>query len=298
MRRAFILLIIASMLSVAIADTLGSPTTTIGVEPELTMDPAIVPGSTFVVDVWVRDVVDLVGVEFKLSYNTAVLTATLVQYGGIFGPMYLPLISKIYDSAGYLHYAIMEWFGEPGFSGDALVAKITFSVDSEGESCLNLYSTKLGNSAAQPIDHLAIDGFFSSQWQWPVGTTPSDVYVGIQTALIGDRHLKITKDGSIQTLTAQIENTGNVRVSARARFRVLLLGAPIPGGDLTSETHLFPGDWLRLSVSLDVTTLDRPAQYTVEIWVEYYGFEGWTLGRHGDPDAAKTTITASFKLED
>ena len=297
MRRAFILLIIASMLSIAIANTLGSPTATLGVEPELTMDPALVPGSTFVVDIWVRDVVDLVGVEFKLNYNTAVLTATLVQYGGIFGPMYLPLISQIYDSAGYLHYAIMEWFGEPGFSGDAIVAKITFSVDSEGESCLNLYSTKLGNSAAQPIDHLAVDGFFSSRW--PSDTLPSDVYVGLNTALIGDRHLKIAKDGPTQTLTGQIENMGSVPVAARVHFRVLLLGAPIPGGDLMSIVDpILPEETLRLSVSLDVTTLDRPAQYTVETWVEYYGFEGWTLGRHGDPLGTKTTITASFKLED
>ena len=297
MRKAFILLVIASMLSIVMADTLGSPTTTIGVEPELTMDPAIVPGATFVVEIWIRDVVDLAGVEFKLAYNTAVLTATTIEYGGIFGVTVFPLASKIYDAEGYLHYAIMEYFGEPGFTGDGRVSTITFSVDTEGESCLDLYITKLGDSAAQPIDHMAIDGFFSSRW--PSSTLPSDVYVGLNTALIGDRHLKIAKDGTIQTLTGQIENMGLVPVTARVHFRVLLLGAPIPGGDMMSIVDpILPGETLRLSVSLDVTPLDRPAQYIVETWVEYYGFEGWTLGRHGDPDGAKTTVTASFKLED
>jgi len=297
MRKAFILLIIASMLSMAIADTLAVPTTTIGVEPVATLDPILEPGSTFAVEIWVRDVVDLAGVEFKLGYDTSILTATTIAYGGIFGGTYFPLTSKIYDSSGYLHYAIMEMFGEPGFTGDGQVATITFTVDSEGESILALYDTRLGNSAAQPIDHTAIDGFSSSRW--PSGTLPSDVYVGLNTALIGDRHLKIAKDGTTQTLTGQIENMGLVPVKARVHFKVLLLGAPIPGGDLMSTVDpILPGQTLRLSVSLDVTTLDRPAQYNVEIWVEYYGFAGWTLGRHGDPDGAKTTIAASFKLED
>jgi len=297
MKKVVILLLIASMLSIVIADTLGAPTTTMGVEPELTMDPALAPSSTFVVEIWVRNVVDLAGFEFKLSYNTAVLTATLIEYGGIFGATRFQLVNKIYDGAGYLHYAVMEAFYEPGFTGDGKAAKITFTVDSEGESCLTLYEDKLGNSAAQPIGHMAVNGFFSSRW--PAGTLPSDVYVGLTAGFVDNRHLKIAKDGTTQTLTAQIENMGIVPVSARARYRVLLLGGPIPGGDLMNTVNpILPGETLRLSVSLDVSSLDRPAQYTVEIWVEYYGFTGWTLGRHGDPLGAKTTVSLFFKLED
>lgn len=297
MRKAFILLVVASMLSMVIANALGAPTTMIAVEPGTTLNPALEPGSTFTVEIWVHDVADLAGAEFKLSYNTAILTATTIAYGGIFGATYFPLISKIYDSAGYLHYALMEYFGEPGFTGDGRVATITFKVDTEGESILDLYATLLGTSAAQPIDHIAVDGFFSSRW--PSGTLPSDVYVGLTTALIEKRHLKISKDGTTQTLTGQIENMGLVPVKARVHFRVLLLGAPVPGGDLISTVDpVLPGETLRVPVSLDVTTLDRPAEYTVEIWVEYFGFSGWTLGRHGDPLGTKTTITVFFKLED
>jgi len=285
------------MLSMMIANALGEPTTMIAVEPATTLNPALEPGSTFTVEIWVRDVADLAGAEFKLNYDTTILTATTIAYGGIFGATYFPLTSKIYDASGYLYYAIMEYFGEPGFTGDGRVATITFTVDSEGESILALYATILGNSAAQPIDHIAVNGFASTRW--PSGTLPSDVYVGLTAALIENRHMKIAKDGTTQTLTGQIENMGLVPVKARVHFRVLLLGAPVPGGDLISTVDpVLPGETLRLSVSLDVTTLDRPAQYTVEVWVEYFGFEGWTLGRHGDPLGAKTTITASFKLED
>jgi len=300
MRKAFILLLIVSVLSTVIIGAKAEPMTTIGVEPPVLLDPTLEQGSTFAVEIWVRNVADLAGIEFKLSYDTAILTAKKVDYGGIFGVTYFPLITKIDDAAGSLHYAIMEMFGEPGFTGDGKAAIITFSVDTEGESVLDLYSTRLGNSAAKAIGHLAIDGVFSSiRWPWPPDTPPSDIYVGVTAGFVGNRHFKIAKDGTTQTLTGQIENMGKVPASARVRFKVLLMGGPILGGELMKTVvTIMPGETLRLSVTLDVTLLDRPAEYTVEVWVEYYGFSGWTIGRHGDADAEKTTLALSFKLED
>jgi len=299
MRKAFILLLIVSVLSTVIIGAKAEPMTTIGVEPPVLLDPTLEQGSTFAVEIWVRNVADLAGIEFKLSYDTAILTAKKIDYGGIFGVTYFPLITKIDDAAGSLHYAIMEMFGEPGFTGDGKVAIITFSVDIEGESVLDLYVTKLGDSSSPPkhIDHTAIDGFVSSRW--PAGTLPSDVYVGLTAGFVGDRHFIITKDGTTQTLTGQIENMGTVPARAKVHFKVLLMGAPIPGGEMTKTVDtILTGETQRLTVFLDVTSLDRPAEYTVEVWVEYYGFTGWTLGRHGDPIGAKTTVALFFKLED
>jgi len=75
------------------------------------------------------------------------------------------LKSDIYDDEGYLWYGFMEAFGEPSFSGDGRVAIITFSVDSLGDSALNLYATKLGDPSSPPvpISHDALDGFFSNE---------------------------------------------------------------------------------------------------------------------------------------
>jgi len=295
MRKAFILLLTVSVLSIVMMNPVAAQGTTISVEPEIVYVTPV-PGSTFQIEIWVRNVVDLAGIEFKLSYNTAILTAKKIDYGGIFGVTYFALISKIDDTAGWLHYGIMEYFGEPGFTGDGKAAIITFSVDAEGESVLHLYATRLGNSAAKIIAHTSIDGILRN---WPADTLPSDVYVGLTAGFVGDRHFTIAKDGTTQTLTGQIENMGKVPTSARVHFKVLLMGAPIPRGELTSvSVHLLPGETLRLSMSLDVTSLDRPAEYTVEVWVEYYGFTGWTLGRHGDPIGAKTTVALFFKLED
>ena len=139
--------------------------TTIGVEPIDTIDPDLGPGLTFTVEIWIRDVEDLAGFDFFLGYDTSVLTATSITYGDIFGATYLLLISEIHDDEGYLVYSIIEALGEPTFDGDGRVAIIDFTVDSLGNSALDLYDTKLGDSAApsNPILHEALDGFFSNE---------------------------------------------------------------------------------------------------------------------------------------
>ena len=150
--------------SIAVVDVRAQQAT-IGVEPDSIFDPGLGPGSTFTVDIWVRGVADLAGVEFYLGYNTTVLTATLIEYGDIFGPTYFPLWSAIKDAEGYLQYSLAEQFGEPGFTGDGRVAIITFSVDSLGASTLNLHKTKLSDSSLPPMITFPkeLDGLFSNE---------------------------------------------------------------------------------------------------------------------------------------
>jgi len=159
------LAIVASMLlGLVMVGPVSAQATTIGVEPASIVNPSLGPGSTFRVSIWIRNVANLAGLEFKLGYNTTVLTATTITYGGIFGPSYFPLISTIDDAAGFCFYGIMEAFGEPAFTGSARAANITFSVDSVGQSVLDLYETKLGDSASPPVPivHDVLDGSFSN----------------------------------------------------------------------------------------------------------------------------------------
>jgi len=125
-------LVTSMLLGVVMVVPVGAPSTTIGVEPDSIVDLDFGPGSNFTVEIWVRNVADLAGVEFKLAYNTMVLTATSIAYGDVFGPTYFPLINEINDADGYLHYGAMQAFGEPGV-GDGRAAIITFTVDSLGE---------------------------------------------------------------------------------------------------------------------------------------------------------------------
>jgi len=149
--------------SIAVVDARAQQAT-IGVEPDSIFDPGLGPGSNFTVEIWIRNITDLAGLEFKLAYNTTVLNATLIEYGDIYGETYLPLTSEIHDDEGYVWYSIMEGYGEPGFNGTGRAAIINFTVDSVGESVLHLNETKLGDSSVPPVPivHDALDGYFSN----------------------------------------------------------------------------------------------------------------------------------------
>ena len=156
------------LLGVVMVVPVGAQSTTIGVEPQGTIDHNLGTGSWFTVEIWVRNVADLAGVDYKLGYDTTVLTATNVAYGGIFDPDYFPLSNQINDTEGWVFHGFMEAFGDPGFYGDGRAAIINFTVDSLGESALHLYDTKLGDSTPVPvpISHTVIDGYFSNVHMW------------------------------------------------------------------------------------------------------------------------------------
>jgi len=164
------LLITSMLLSVTMANPSNGASTTIGVEPYSIVNSELGPGSTFSVEIWVRNVDpnSLVGVEFHLSYNTTVLTATAVTYGGIFGTTYLELKKEIDDAAGDIWYALGQMLGEtpgpePPGTTNGKVCIITFKVDSIGNSILNLEDTKLAGTMGTEIQHEALDGYFDNR---------------------------------------------------------------------------------------------------------------------------------------
>jgi len=168
LKTLFVLSVTTSMLlSMFTIAPARAQATTLGVEPSKIIDRTLQASSTFKVEVWVRNVANLYGVEFKLGYNTSVLTATLIEYGGIFGDTYWEWISFIDEAGGWLQYSVSEFpgSGEPPFTGDGRVANITFTVDSYGSCPLDLYETKLGDDVIppNPIEHAVIDGYFSNK---------------------------------------------------------------------------------------------------------------------------------------
>ncbi len=145
------------IVSIAVAGVRASPTA-VSVDPSSYTAEEI--GVVFQVNVTVQDATNLAGYEFKLGYDTTILTATNITYGGIFGDTYFPLISVINDTEGWLHYSDMEEFGEPAFTGSGVIATITFNATALGSTDLDLYDTKLGDDSvpSTPIDHETIDG--------------------------------------------------------------------------------------------------------------------------------------------
>lgn len=157
---ALILLFILSLIRMNFA----SPTTYLSVDPPNTVDFNLQSGSTFTINVTVTNVIDLYAYEFHIGYNTTVLTATNIAVGPFLLPDYFEWVNLIDDAEGWLWYSVTQDFGETsGVNGSGVVAIITFSVDDYGHSELDLYETILGGSDYLPIDHEAIDGYFSNK---------------------------------------------------------------------------------------------------------------------------------------
>jgi len=134
------------------------------VDPPEIIDPTIVPGDLFYLDIDVENIQNLFGYEFHLGYNTVVLTCIGV------------IIHTVQNETKFMtKFSVDDWIGDvfinvtylPGahpISTNAPIALVTllFKVDAMGISELPLHDTKLINSSGDPIPHETGDGFFQS----------------------------------------------------------------------------------------------------------------------------------------
>jgi len=136
------------------------------VDPEETIDPTLVQGGNFAINVSVGNATELFGYEFFLNYSTAVLTATYITLGSFFPSEPTPPViwqEEINDTLGYVWYKVSMQSGVPGKSGSGTLATISFTVDDIGESPLDLCKTQLDDSGLNLIAHNVYDGYFSNK---------------------------------------------------------------------------------------------------------------------------------------
>jgi hypothetical protein len=162
---------------------------TIYVNPPSIINTSLVVGSTFTVNVSLRDVSvenDLVGVEFKLSWDPAILNGTtmVLPAGNMFqtaqddGNIWI-LKKTIDKAAGIAWYLVtcsdLQLGYDHGYlplTGNGVLATITFKVNANGKTPLGLSVHKLSNGLGEPIPHNAENGYFRN-----VELTSATVYV-------------------------------------------------------------------------------------------------------------------------
>ncbi len=127
-------------------------------------------GDGFDVDVLVQDVLDLAAFQFDLTFDAALLTATSVTSGDIFGLDTFPIDDSI--GAGAVSFAEIS-LGAFGVDvpGSTLLARIHFTALAAGVAVLDLGGSILGDSLGGPIDVLGeADG--SLTIRQPPGNVP------------------------------------------------------------------------------------------------------------------------------
>lgn len=131
--------------------------------PEI-IDPTIVPGDTFTLDIMVENVQNLYGYEFHLGYNTAVLTCFGVLVHPVQGEMSFMTKFSVDDWIGDVFVNVTYIPPANPISTIPPLALVTlyFKVDAMGISELPLTDTKLVDPSGNPIPHETGDGYFQS----------------------------------------------------------------------------------------------------------------------------------------
>jgi archaellum component FlaG (FlaF/FlaG flagellin family) len=136
------------------------------VDPSSTIDPALVKGDTYAVNVTLTDAAEVRGFQFKMHYNSTLLNVT--------GVTAVPFLNEpVVSSVGFNNTLGLVWVNINSTAADAVtkdgaVATVTFYVNATGETSLDISDTLLDDGLSRvstpafvhrpPAD----DGYFSN----------------------------------------------------------------------------------------------------------------------------------------
>ena len=114
---------------------------------------------TFAVSINVSGVSDLYGWEFKLGYNASLLDTVTINEGSFLNSSRdTYFVPKVMSADGYILAGCTSLRNVNGVDGNGTLATIEFRTKTLGSCTLDLYDTKLVNSAKQLVEHNEVDG--------------------------------------------------------------------------------------------------------------------------------------------
>lgn len=163
-------LIFSTISPVVVRASPRTPRTRLYLEDDVTKSPMSTasPGETFNISLRLENVLGLYGYGAKIRWNGTVLNATHIYEGDFLklGGSTFPTF-KIFnepDPGGYSDYLIIMntlLAAIKGVGGRGVLATITFLVETEGETLIDLFYTDLPDDQAGLIEHSAEDAYFS-----------------------------------------------------------------------------------------------------------------------------------------
>ena len=199
-----ILLLTMFISAAALNNTTASANQTkLYVDPQSIVDPTLVPGENFTINITIANVTNLYSFEFKLSFNSTILNALEVELGDFFPtPENVSIIEPpwINNTAGYIHFGAKITGCELPRSGGGTLSVVTFQVMDVGYSALNLYDTHITDSWSDPIPHETFEGYFNN-----VLLSRRDVAVINVTPSHTEAYT-----GRVVNVTATVKNKGDI----------------------------------------------------------------------------------------
>jgi hypothetical protein len=131
--------------------------------PEI-IDPTLVPGKFFTINITIENVEDLYGYMFQLDYEPSVLTCIGVYVNSVQNETHYSSSFSVNDQIGKIGVEVTYY---PPANPINTIEKIdlvtlTFKVDTWGISNLTLHDTSLTDHSGNPIPHETESGFFQS----------------------------------------------------------------------------------------------------------------------------------------
>lgn len=167
-------------------------------DPPSIVDPTLLPGSSFMINVSVVDVAGLYAWGFSLGWNPYLLNVTGVIEGPFLRDVGTTLYAyEVHQDEGYLYINCTLTGQSSGASGGGTLAVITFLVEEGGESYIDLYDTLLIDYGGTDISHRAESGYIDNLLH---DVAVVDVEVSPNTVRAGD---------SI-SVTVTVKNNGTV----------------------------------------------------------------------------------------
>lgn len=197
------------------------------VDPPSFVDPTLVSGSTFTVNISITKVEGLYAWGLYLRWDPTLLSVGSIAEGSFLNQegAYPTVFNATYPEAGTA-YINCTLAGEPIVTahGNGTLATAIFSVEGYGSTLLRLENTTLLDSELSKIPHLFEDGYFKN--------VIHDIVVKSVEASSYD-----VKAGDVVSITVIVKNEGNVAET----FEVRTL-ANITIIETKTVTSLTPGD--------------------------------------------------------
>ncbi len=168
----FIIILLVFNIAIVRIGVASPNQTKVWVDPPSILDPTLVPGKNFTINVNVFNVTNLYGYEVHLYYDTGILDGLSVEMPpGHFltpvNPLRIFIIAlEINDAYNATHgrvFANVLLLGpEPVKNGSGTLITVTFNVTGTGSCFLDLNPAKIGDPEGIPIPHEDVDGHFSN----------------------------------------------------------------------------------------------------------------------------------------
>ncbi|MEM1551129.1 MAG: cohesin domain-containing protein [Candidatus Bathyarchaeia archaeon] len=136
----------------------------LAVDPPEIINPTLVPGKTFTINITIENVEDLYSYAFQLKYEPPVLTCIGVYVNPVLNETNFTSNFSVNDGEGKIKVEVAYYPPANPISTTAKLALVTltFKIDTWGISNLTLQETSLTDPQGKPIPHETESGYFQS----------------------------------------------------------------------------------------------------------------------------------------